>query len=286
MTTIAEKIPYEVSSRTNNWGEEIETTSTINKNQLTKDLVKFISNYITLDNHNSKVIESNHLSDLNTFYKNGIESIINLSRLNDVRYIHQFLTEMNSKLSIGGYYIGCVKTNEERRLDINEKLPKLLYYPTFFTQFVFMRCFPKWVLTKKSFFVLTNGKNRYLSISETLGRLASCGFETIEHQSIDDKTYFITRKVSEPLISTNPSYGPLLKLNRFGKNEKPFRIFKFRTMHPYSEFLQSYIYKRNNLQKGGKFKDDFRIPLWGKILRKYWIDEVPMFLNLLKEILN
>ena len=55
-----------------------------------------------------------------------------------------------------------------------------------------------------------------------------------------------------------------------------------RTMFSYSEYLQSYIFRQNNLQEGGKFKNDTRINYLGKIMRKYWIDEVPMIINLLR----
>ena len=53
-------------------------------------------------------------------------------------------------------------------------------------------------------------------------------------------------------------------------------------MRPYSEYLQEYVFKKNNLQNGGKIKNDFRISPHGKIMRKFWIDELPMFYNLLK----
>ena len=53
-------------------------------------------------------------------------------------------------------------------------------------------------------------------------------------------------------------------------------------MNPYSEYLQNYVYDNYNLKEGGKFKNDFRITAWGKFLRKYWLDEIPMIFNLLK----
>jgi lipopolysaccharide/colanic/teichoic acid biosynthesis glycosyltransferase len=59
-------------------------------------------------------------------------------------------------------------------------------------------------------------------------------------------------------------------------------VKKFRTMHPYSEYLQEYVYHTNDLQEGGKFKDDFRVTSWGKVMRAMWIDELPQFSNFFK----
>ena len=77
-------------------------------------------------------------------------------------------------------------------------------------------------------------------------------------------------------------YGMLIKLKRCGKNGEIFTVYKFRTMHPYAEFLQQYIYQQNSLAEGGKFKKDIRVTTFGHIMRKYWIDELPMLFNLLK----
>jgi len=53
-------------------------------------------------------------------------------------------------------------------------------------------------------------------------------------------------------------------------------------MHPYSEYIQDYVYKQHDLQDGGKFRDDFRITSWGAFSRKIWLDELPMLINLFK----
>ena len=46
--------------------------------------------------------------------------------------------------------------------------------------------------------------------------------------------------------------------------------------------MQAYIYEKNDLQEGGKIKDDIRISTLGAFMRKYWLDEVPMFVNLVR----
>jgi lipopolysaccharide/colanic/teichoic acid biosynthesis glycosyltransferase len=51
-------------------------------------------------------------------------------------------------------------------------------------------------------------------------------------------------------------------------------------MHPYSEYLQGYVYQLNDLKDGGKFQHDFRITSWGSMCRRIWLDELPMIINL------
>ena len=53
-------------------------------------------------------------------------------------------------------------------------------------------------------------------------------------------------------------------------------------MYPYAEYLQDYIVKLNGYSKIGKPANDFRLPIWGKFFRKYWIDEIPQLLNVIK----
>ena len=57
-------------------------------------------------------------------------------------------------------------------------------------------------------------------------------------------------------------------------------------MYPYSEFIQGDIYEKYHLDKSGKIKSDFRITSWGKIFRKYFIDEIPQLYNWLKGDIN
>lgn len=72
------------------------------------------------------------------------------------------------------------------------------------------------------------------------------------------------------LIKLN-SKGPVFfKQQRAGKGNKPFTCLKFRTMYVHdSEFIQA-------------TKEDPRITLIGKFLRKTSLDEFPQFLNVLK----
>jgi lipopolysaccharide/colanic/teichoic acid biosynthesis glycosyltransferase len=125
------------------------------------------------------------------------------------------------------------------------------------------------------------GYERAIPHAEILGRLYSCGFELVEEKYIDEELYFVMRKVKEPGYDSNPTYGPLISLRRYGKDGRMFKVYKLRTMHAYSEYLQDYVYEKYKLQEGGKFKNDFRVTTSGKIFRKFWLDETPMFINLI-----
>lgn len=69
------------------------------------------------------------------------------------------------------------------------------------------------------------------------------------------------------------STGPVFYRGiRIGRYERPFRIFKFRTM----------VVNAENLGGPSTSDDDSRITKTGKFIRKYKLDEVPQLLNVLK----
>jgi len=210
------------------------------------------------------------------------DTLINLKRVNDVRYLNKFFEAINSILPEGGLYINSVQTYKIRKDRILNRFPVGINWFIYFFDVLFKRVFPKLPVTKKIYFYMTQGNNRVLSKAETFGRLYSCGFEVVCEQEIGGELYFLARKIRVPFFDYAPTYGPLIRLKRYGKNGKLFGVYKARTMHPYSEYLQDYIYRMNDLDAGGKFKDDFRVTTLGKIMRKFWLDEFPMFINVFK----
>jgi len=212
----------------------------------------------------------------------SIESVIVLDKINNFRQINKHLEQVNSKLPYGGLLLGCFETFRARSNNKNIYKIPVLKNIYFGFEFIFKRVFPKLPLFKKIYFSITKGKNRLLSKAESLGRLVSCGFEIVDYRQIDGIHYFAARKIKEPAYDMNPSYGPLFKMRRVGKNGKIIGVYKFRTMHPYSEYLQDYVLKLNGYAETGKPAGDFRLVPWGKYLRRYWIDELPQLINLLK----
>lgn len=212
----------------------------------------------------------------------GWKTLISLERLNNVRYLNKFLEAINSKLITGGEFIGRFEEYNSRKRRIIHPQRKPLNYIVHSGDILFNRVGPKIPVSKKIYFGITKGKGRVLSKAEAFGRLYACGFEIKEEYEIEGETYFVARKIKEPVFDKAPSYGPLIKLRRVGKDGKLIKVYKLRTMHPFSEYLQDYVYRQNELDNGGKFKNDFRISKEGRIFRKFWLDELPMIINLLK----
>jgi len=210
------------------------------------------------------------------------KGVANLTRLNDIRQINKFLEAANNNMDNGEYMMVCAETKNSRRERIFNKFPSYISLPYYILDFMLKRVFPKWRPTHKIYYAITKGRNRVLTSTETLGRLYSCGFKVVNHETIGYNTWFIAKKVKEPDYNMAPSYGVLVCLNRVGYRRETILVYKVRTMHPYSEYIQDYMYEKNHLEEGGKIKNDFRVTNWGRVFRKLWIDELPMIWNLLK----
>lgn len=249
--------------------------------QVGEDVFEFINQNIDVSDK-TFITSTNTRFNIDCLDKDAYNAIVNLKRVNDFRWINKYFESVNSKLPEGGLFIDCVETYAVRKNRLLNKFPKPFNYIYYFFDVLLTRVSPKIKLTQNLYFFLTKGKGRVISRAEALGRLYSCGFEVVREEVINNKLYFVARKIKEPFFNLQPTYGLLIRLNRVGKGGKPIGVYKFRTMHPYSEYLQQYVFDKNNLKEGGKLKDDFRISTPGKILRKYWIDELPMLINWLK----
>ena len=214
--------------------------------------------------------------------ESGSECIVNFIPLNDLRHINKFLESVNEQLPPKGFFAGVVETAQTREARLRASLPSSIKKPYLFFDYLIKRVWPKLPFFRRLFFFITKGHNRVISEMETYGRLYSCGFRLIESEEINGKLHFVAQKIKEPDYNPEASYGPLIKLRRIGKNGKLVKVYKQRTMSPYSEYVQSLIYEWNGLGDGAKFKDDPRITAVGSFMRKYWLDEIPMLFNLLR----
>ena len=250
---------------------------------INKYIINKVTKYCDLDKINKSILSSNDIVDINTMGNiEKLELIVNVEIINNIRRINKFHEEVNEILVKDGIYVSCLETLEERKKRVKKKAIIGFKKIFLFLDFIYKRVIPKLPIVKTIYFAITNGHNRVLSKAESLGRLISCGFQILEYFEFENILYVISKKSKSPEFDMNPSYGPLFKMKRIGKNGKIIGVYKIRTMHPYSEYCQDLITKENKLAESGKIAHDFRITYWGKIFRKYWIDELPMIINFLK----
>lgn len=245
-----------------------------------KEVLNYFESFIDVTSKDTCVSINSKKCDNSTL--GNVTNFVCLSKVNDVRHINKHFEMINEKLPQNGIYIGCLESFKARRLRSKINLLPVLSEIYFGMEFLYKRILPKLNLTKKHYFNFTKGKDRLISKAEGLGRLVSCGFKIMDIKNINGLVYFVVIKVKKPSFDLSPSYGPIYKMPRLGKNGKMIKVYKLRTMHPYSEYIQDYVLRANGYAKTGKPAEDFRIPTWGKFMRRFWLDELPQLLNVLK----
>jgi lipopolysaccharide/colanic/teichoic acid biosynthesis glycosyltransferase len=249
----------------------------------TDEVREYLSRYIDLDSPVTRISKRAEAAEVQDIPAGYFQSFACLRKINSTNGINTFFSSVNEKLPVGGIFAVCAETLEQRRKRIFiDYPPSIPLYPYYMYDFLVNRVLPKLKITRKFYFKVKKNNNRVISLSEILGRLVFAGFRIIDIHKVNNLTYFITQKEREPISDSPPSYGFFFKMKRVGKDGKIIRVYKIRTMYPYSEFIQKFIYDNFNLSKGGKFNNDIRVTGWGKVLRKYWLDEMPMLFNWLK----
>jgi lipopolysaccharide/colanic/teichoic acid biosynthesis glycosyltransferase len=191
-------------------------------------------------------------------------------------------SNINRMMADKGVYIGCFESKYNIQLRLFRKYNRVLSYLILMVHYMFRNFLPFWKhFSRKGKFLISS---LYLdnSLAEVLGKQAYCGFEIINYKYHHNLTYFILRKKEPPKTSPVSTSRFIVRLNRIGKDGKTIRIYKIRTMYPFSEFIQDYVVKMNGYDTVGKPRNDFRLTRVGKVIRKLWLDELPQLFNLLR----
>ncbi|MGQ9621759.1 MAG: sugar transferase [Bacteroidales bacterium] len=208
--------------------------------------------------------------------------LVNLRKINKIKDLNGFLDAINSKLKSGGYFLCCVETKNKRKHKLLKRFPPVLNYIIYLFDFVINRIMPKLRITRRMWLFLTGGEYNIISRAEALGRLCRAGLYINREAFVGENLCIETVKKGKPEEIVNNHYGFFIALNRIGKDGRLIKVYKLRTMHPYSEYIQDYVYSLNNMKEGGKFENDFRVTSWGAFCRKTFLDELPMLINFLK----
>jgi lipopolysaccharide/colanic/teichoic acid biosynthesis glycosyltransferase len=246
-----------------------------------EEAFEWLTSQMDITDTKNLIISTDTRFNVVSYPAGSYHTLVNLQRINRVRRINKMFETVNGKLPGNGIFIACVETYTLRKQRILAKFPFGINYLMYTLDFIFHRVFPKVVLTNKLYFLITRGNKRVLSRTEFIGRLYSCGFELLEEKIIGNLLYLKVRKTREPYYDTSPSYGFFIHLRRIGRDGKEFKVYKLRTMHAYAEYIQHYVYETSRLGEGGKFRDDFRVTTVGRFLRRFWLDELPMLVNVI-----
>jgi len=203
-------------------------------------------------------------------------------RINDLCDINMSFKSIYKSMFPGSYLFAKYE-------DLDEFEQEYLLSKTGFGRFfktgyyyLYYRMLPKIPYLNYLYKLTSGGRNRVISRAETLGRLFYSGFDVEKEIKNDGESYLLARKVKTPSENPTPSFYPLIMLNRVGLYGTLIKIHKIRSMYPYSEFIQKKVYEDAQLTSTGKFENDFRITKIGKLLRKYWVDEIPQLLDWLR----
>ncbi len=269
--------PHEMSDE-----QQRETLRESIRTSSSDEVLHWLENNVPLFSSNTTTLYSTELYNLQRLRPYRYDTIVNFMPLNNIRGINKMFGVIGDKLPDNGHLVCCFESQGTTKKKILQAYPPVLGWIYYCFFFFYKRVLPKLFLTSRFYFDITEGKNRVLSRAEVLGRLYYCGFKVLKVQKVQDMLFVEAERVFRPQTIQRKAYGVLLKLKRVGKNGKLFYVYKFRTMHPYSEYLQQYIFDTYGLQEGGKLNHDIRVTTLGHFMRKYWIDELPMLLNLLR----
>lgn len=246
------------------------------------DVQAYICSRVDVASSNTLFLSTTNLFNYTALPAYRYDVIVNLERLNNIRGINKMFAAANAKLPDDGRVVFLFESRSTRKQRLLNKWPMGLGWVFYGFDFVLKRIVPKLFMTNRLYYDITQGRNRVLSKTEVLGRLYYCGFAVIDQTEIDGLTLVVARRTQQPHGQIRKRYGPLIKLRRIGKNGRYFYVYKLRTMHPYAEYLQQYMYDHHHLREGGKIANDIRISTMGHIMRRLWLDELPMFINLFR----
>lgn len=212
------------------------------------------------------------------------KTLVDLTLLNDAKGINRRFCIVNQKLPDNGIYVCCYRPQEYMKKKILNKYFFPLNWVVYFFYFWHKRVLPRLALSSRLYYDLTKGRKRMLSKTEVFGRLYYCGFVVDEVVPMGHIEYVFAHRKMQPYPQEQIKlYGPLIKLPRICKDGEIRFFYKFRTMHPYAEYIQDVVFdEHGGMDIADKANGDWRISSWGRVMRKYWLDELPMLINWFK----
>jgi lipopolysaccharide/colanic/teichoic acid biosynthesis glycosyltransferase len=249
-----------------------------------EDGLKILEQNVDLTVSTTKCLATTSLFNIQSLRENRYDTIVNLKPLNTIRGVNKLFCTVNSKLPDDGRFFCCFTPQEVIKKEILARYPAVINRIVYAVYFVYRRVLPRMFFSRRLYFDFTKGKKRMFSKTEVLGRLYFCGFAVDEVFEFGRMVGVFAHRAKQPEPQTpRKIYGVMIRLPRIGKDYNIVYVYKMRTMHPYAEYIQKYVFDaRGGMDISDKSNDDWRITNWGKFLRKYWLDELPMLINWIK----
>ena len=245
---------------------------------LSSEVIDELSSFKDIVGHKSKVGKISSLSELVNLPANTQVIILDML-MNDTPDINKTFATAYETLQPGGFaYLAYQDIPEFKRQFLESKLGwfRPIKNIIFYLYFIML---PKIPYLNFWYGLTTFSDHKAISQTEIHGRLAYAGYDVEREIKLGDYSYMIVRKTKTLSENPSPSYYPLVMLNRVSMHGTIIKIHKIRAMYPYSEFLQKKISDESGVDQSGKFENDYRITKWGSYFRKYWIDEIPQFID-------
>ncbi len=128
-------------------------------NELLPDVSSFLKDYADLDVVSTRIVMTTTSFNVQNMKEDECNILINLKKINDIRFVNKFQEAVSEKLPLGGLYIGMVETHEQRKVRLLKKFLPVVSHIYYFFDFIFKRVFPKLPFFKKVYFFITNGRN-------------------------------------------------------------------------------------------------------------------------------
>ena len=233
-----------------------------------------------IDRNNVLIISDANVLD-GIVNEGSFDCIVSSAALNDYVRMNEALAKIRRLLRRGGTFVGNLETNEQYNKRITCKFNIVIAQVVEAFGFLSRRVLPKLFGFRFLHEKLGIVRHHILSKCEALGRLRFSGFHIVALKEIDNRLHFVARKSSVPM-NGKPTDGLFIKIRKVGLHGRIIHCYKLRTMHAYANYLHDYVLDNLQMDNNGKVVGDFRVPTWGKILRKLWLDEMPQLLNILK----
>ena len=233
-------------------------------------------------NQSTVIIDTDDFESVKKLEESKPMLIVNKRNLSNIPKLNEYLNACNDALADGGYVWCHSQTSALKRQELYDTHPGLRGKLWAIHLYVWHRVCSKLGMTRWFYRLVTGGKNRSYPRTEILGRLCRAGFDIVDERFSMGEFYVLGKKAHEPRREKARKYGMIIRLGRVGYKGQIVRVFKFRSMYAYSEYLQPYLMNNEGLAKGGKYQNDYRINAWGRLFRSNLVDELPMILNVLR----